>query len=368
MATSLGPVSQSSGETGVTAYTPPQLTGHEKHCFIVMPSGQGAEEKRWFQGWYEVVIKPVVEQCGYEAILAAAEQQPGAINDEIRTHLAQDPMVVVDLGGFTAEEPPNPNVMYELGIRHALGLPLVIMAWKGQDLPFDINNQRAIMEDRQFLEIETNRKKLAAFIKSASDGKYYKPMDAVKRYATMEVASTTLSEDSLLRALTQEVRDLRNAITSVTDKRPIREWQPKVKTIKHIIRGSLFRKELYPHFVAANGSPSKWPYVLKAPATDAMTSWTVDEWKQHFEKCAKEFPVEAQSPAIDEKLILMTKELLPPQPWPTGIHRVIAEKLSIQTSIATKCIRALIERGDFQNQIDGKIVDISDEDDGEPAS
>jgi len=74
-------------------------TGHEKHCFVVMPSGRDSSEQKWFKGWYEVVIKPAVIEADYDPILAAAEEQPGAINDEIRTHLAIDPMVVADLGG-----------------------------------------------------------------------------------------------------------------------------------------------------------------------------------------------------------------------------------------------------------------------------
>src|SRR3954466_10487539 len=100
-----------------------RVSGHERHCFIVMPFGRDTAEQKWFRGWYEVVIKPAIIEAGYEPKLSAAEEQPGAINDEIRTHLALDPMVVVDLGGAEPEDEPNPNVMYELGIRHALGLP-----------------------------------------------------------------------------------------------------------------------------------------------------------------------------------------------------------------------------------------------------
>ena len=56
---------------------------------------------RWFKGWYDVVIKPAVLAAGYEAKLSSDEEQPSAINDDIRSHLAFDPMVVVDLGGVT---------------------------------------------------------------------------------------------------------------------------------------------------------------------------------------------------------------------------------------------------------------------------
>ena len=138
---------------GAQSPLPLPASGHEKHCFIVMPFGRDASEQKWFRGWYEVVVKPAVIDAGYEPKLAAAEEQPGAINDEIRAHLALDPMVVVDLGGAEPEDEPNPNVMYELGIRHALGLPLVMMAWKGQRLPFDVSNQRIIMEERDLVDL-----------------------------------------------------------------------------------------------------------------------------------------------------------------------------------------------------------------------
>ena len=51
------------------------------------------------------------------------------------------------------------------------------------------------------IDLDTNKKKLAAFINAASEGKYYRPMEAVSRQATIEAASGSLGEDSLLRAL-----------------------------------------------------------------------------------------------------------------------------------------------------------------------
>jgi hypothetical protein len=160
-------------------------------CFIVMPFGHDPADRKWFKGWYEVVLAPAVFAAGHQPVLSAAEEQPGAINDEIRAHLAFDPMVLVDLGGADPEDDPNPNVMYELGIRHALGLPLVIMAWEGQKLPFDVSNQRVIMLGRDLLDIEANKKKIVAFVQAAAEGKYYKPMEAVGRLATIAAASAS---------------------------------------------------------------------------------------------------------------------------------------------------------------------------------
>ena len=44
--------------------------GHDEHCFVVMPSGHTTSERRWFKGWYQVVILPSHhERQGYLPIL-----------------------------------------------------------------------------------------------------------------------------------------------------------------------------------------------------------------------------------------------------------------------------------------------------------
>jgi uncharacterized protein (DUF983 family) len=48
---------------------------------------------------------------------------------------------------------------------------------------------------------------------------------------------------------------------------------------------------------------------------------------------------------------------LPAQPWPTGIHKKIAERLSVAPSKVQKAIRVLILSGIFKHQVDGTVVD-----------
>jgi hypothetical protein len=133
---------------------------HEEHCFIVMPSGQTSDERKFFRGWYEQVLRSTVVDYGYEPILAKDIDEPNAINDEIRGHLIFDPMVIVDLGGMGPLDLPNPNVMYELGIRHALDRAVVLLAWEGQRLPFDISNQRALISERGLIDVDPTRRRL----------------------------------------------------------------------------------------------------------------------------------------------------------------------------------------------------------------
>lgn len=342
-----------------------------------MPFGRDAAEQKWFKGWYEVVLSPAIHAAGYVPVLSAGEEQPSAINDEIRAHLAYDPMVLVDLGGYEQDDDPNPNVMYELGIRHALGLPLVIMAWEGQRLPFDVSNQRVIMHARDFLDIEANKKKIVAFVQAAAEGKYYRPMDAVGRMATIAAASESLSEDSILSTLAQEIKELRGSISSVVQSPRARiQWESTLY-VKTLLKSKQLRTELYNFFVSLGGSPAGWSKVIKARVSvdfaAEVEKWSLADWKNYVEQRYSELPKKAPSNpeipsattsranlSVSEELLARVKAALPSQPWPTGTHKQVIEALGISKSQYDRAIVELIKRREVHQQIDGILLDTSD--------
>ena len=61
--------------------------------------------------------------------------------------------------------------------------------------------------------------------------------------------------------------------------------------------------------------------------------------------------------SITEKTIQLVQKELPPQPWPTGIHKTIAAKLGLSNSESSYAIHVLISRGIFKHQVDGKVVE-----------
>lgn len=62
----------------------------------------------------------------------------GLITNQIIEHLIEDDLVVADLTGL------NPNVFYEVAVRHAARKPIVHLITTGQDIPFDVANMRAV--------------------------------------------------------------------------------------------------------------------------------------------------------------------------------------------------------------------------------
>lgn len=345
---------------------PSTRTGHEGHCFIVMPFGRTPSEIRWFKGWYEQVIKPAVIAAEFTPILAATEDNPSAINDEIRTHLACDPMVVVDLGGATPDDIPNPNVMYELGIRHAFGLPLVMMAWEGQRLPFDVNNQRAVLSSRDFLEIDPTRKRLEAFIRSAKEGRFYRPMDAVGREAQIDAATASLGEDSLLKALAEEIRQIKQGVTKPTVSR-LRK-HANATQIRHFL--SKRTKSAVQAALLDRGIPQKRlkeVYDISIPPELAAeaSSWSKDDWITYCLMRAHKLmgdddgitalPFNIPKKKVTPDLLESVSELLPAQPWPAGVHRMVAQTLGVSNAVATSAITELIRQGKYFPQINGSV-------------
>jgi predicted Zn finger-like uncharacterized protein len=57
---------------------------------------------------------------------------------------------------------------------------------------------------------------------------------------------------------------------------------------------------------------------------------------------------------LTEKIIESVKDSLPPQPWPKGVNKSVADKLGLPADIVSEAITKLIRRGVFKVQFNGK--------------
>lgn len=60
---------------------------------------------------------------------------------------------------------------------------------------------------------------------------------------------------------------------------------------------------------------------------------------------------------IEEETLELIYQLLPTQPWETGIHKKIAGKLGLSNKTVSVAIAVLIKRGDFKQQINGILIE-----------
>ncbi len=108
------------------------------------------------------IINPAAKKCGYDTIRADQIQKPGMIGPQIVQHLVHDPMVIADLTG------QNPNVFYELAVRHLSRKPVIIIIQAGETLPFDVAQLRTISFNYPDPDdIERCRYELTSYIRAA---------------------------------------------------------------------------------------------------------------------------------------------------------------------------------------------------------
>ena len=114
-----------------------------KKCFVICPIGdEGSEIRRQADESMQFVIKPACEAKGYQADRSDQISDNGMITQSVIENILQADLAIVDLTGR------NPNVFYELAIRHSYGLPAIQITRDNIDsIPFDVHNVRTIQYD-----------------------------------------------------------------------------------------------------------------------------------------------------------------------------------------------------------------------------
>ncbi len=114
----------------------------EKTCFYISPIGaDDSEERKHSNLVLGSFVEPAVEKLGLKVVRADQIGDPGMITTQVIEHIKKSKLAIVDLSYL------NPNVLYELALRHALRLPTVQLIRKRDRLPFDIGQVRTVILD-----------------------------------------------------------------------------------------------------------------------------------------------------------------------------------------------------------------------------
>jgi len=140
-------------------------TAQPKRCFVIIPFGKkqdlGNQQVIDFDEVYEYIIKEVAEKLGLEVIKCDEIQGAGWIHRDMLEHIYRDDVAIVDI------TTRNPNVFYELGVRHALRRSVtVLMKQKDTDIPFDIRGMRILDYDTTLRGSAAARQQLEEFIRN----------------------------------------------------------------------------------------------------------------------------------------------------------------------------------------------------------
>jgi hypothetical protein len=144
-------------------------------CFVIMPIGvEDSETRQRANEVFQNVIAPVVKRMGYAPLRADKMAKPGIITTDIIQQLIDAPLVIADLSNY------NPNVFYELAVRHAAKKPVIQIIAENQPLPFDIAQMRTIYYDHTSVESVRNCEeemiRQIDSIKTGTASEFYNPV------------------------------------------------------------------------------------------------------------------------------------------------------------------------------------------------
>lgn len=162
-------------------------------CFVIAPIGGGA--RKWSDVVLRSVIEPAIKPLGLVVVRADVLPVPGMILDHVTELLFRAELVVADV--TTA----NPNVFYEMGIRHVVGKPIVHIARAGETLPFDVAGMRTV-----FMDLEGSMPKAIRELRSAAESALQQTAATPishRYHVTVTTDSTSLFGEHLADALTR---------------------------------------------------------------------------------------------------------------------------------------------------------------------
>jgi hypothetical protein len=138
-ATSAGAVTAPSSTSAAKS---PTAVDWNSICFYITPIGsEDSEERRHADLFMSSLVQPALDEIGLTVVRADQIGEPGMITSQILEYLKYARLAIADLSYL------NPNVFYEVALRHSLRLPVVQMIRRADRLPFDVNQSRTLVFD-----------------------------------------------------------------------------------------------------------------------------------------------------------------------------------------------------------------------------
>jgi hypothetical protein len=105
-------------------------------CFTIMPFGGH------FDSYYSKIYCQAIRNCNLEPRRVDDLFRSSSIVRDIWDLTKKAKVILADLTG------KNPNVLYELGLAHAITKPAILVAQSLDDIPFDLKDLRIILYDK----------------------------------------------------------------------------------------------------------------------------------------------------------------------------------------------------------------------------
>lgn len=208
-----------------------------KLCFVVGPIGGGGSDIRKHSDMIlHAVIRPSIDDCStkYEVRRADDDVRPGMIGDRIIHDIINSDLVIADLTNL------NPNVFYELGIRHATSKPTIHIAKVGTHLPFDNSGHDTLFVDvTDWHDIIRTRSKLTQSIEAISAADYQVSNPITQANASFALKSSSDPKDVALA-------EIMDRLSAIENKQLAGPWKQNSMVAPALADYDIFNKVIHP--------------------------------------------------------------------------------------------------------------------------
>jgi predicted nucleotide-binding protein len=188
-----------------------------KKCFLITPIGpERSEIRKRSDQLLQYIIQPVTMEQGYQ-LLRVDQSNTWPITPDILRNLIDADLVIADITDL------NPNVMYELGIRHAFDKPVITLAERGRPLPFDIADMRITLYCLEGSEVEYSKLLLSNSIKLIGTGEVQSELPIrsavdIKSFEKISERELTQPTSDSVGAYISVLKSIESRLTAVESK------------------------------------------------------------------------------------------------------------------------------------------------------
>jgi hypothetical protein len=237
-----------------------------RRAFVVTPiGGSDSSTRRAADGLISSVLKPLLNDLGFDVFVAHEISLTGSISRQVVEHILEDELVIANLSEL------NPNVMYELAVRHCTGKPVVAIAEAGTRLPFDIADERTVFYTNDMRGVFELTPALRKAIETSLSKE--EPDNPVLRVRQNRALLDSLDQGDAKTILIERLDDIESLLRDIrsTDGR---RFKRDTDSTSITVQGTREDAERLRDALARNGFPVKMEVNL-APKRDGSVNCTI---------------------------------------------------------------------------------------------
>lgn len=163
-----------------------------------------------FDAYYTEIYKSAIEECGFQPKRADSLFRPTPIIRDIWEYINYSKILIADITGL------NPNVMYELGLAHAITKPVIIISDLIENVPFDLRYLRILIYNTKKPNWATD---LKTKIKNSISEIVESPTDSILS-AFLDIKPQIKKTDEISAELIEIKQLIRSQLSNLSDEKP----------------------------------------------------------------------------------------------------------------------------------------------------